>query len=197
MRRHSGYFAVCTLACLVALRSSGAPSAEQPVAVTNGLSSEQIVAQLRSRLREAEVELGGVLAAESGVTNIPSGATPAEAIEYKLSLQSTVRAYERQLDDLAQIEALKQRRRDLAETIKSWTGFPEPPPYSILLVDNLRDTVHSLKVGIEATEATRDIFEKLGSPNVDVVHTYITGLTNEMGLDDFNSLIENLRDQTC
>ena len=54
-------------------------------------------------------------------------------------LQATVRAYERQLDDLAGLEALKQRQRDFAESIASWTGFAEPPPYSILLVDNLRD----------------------------------------------------------
>jgi hypothetical protein len=42
-----------------------------------------------------------------------------------------------------------------------------------------------------------DIFEKLGSPNVEVVHAYITGLTSEMGHDDFNRLIENLRNETC
>jgi hypothetical protein len=37
-----------------------------------------------------------------------------------------------------------------------------------------------------------DIFEKLGSPNVNAVHKYITELTNEMGPDDFKRLIESL-----
>ncbi len=158
---------VLGVVCLVPLWPLAAASSTQPAAATNVSSSEQIIAQIRSRLQEAQVELGGMLAVESSPTNIPPGATAAEVLEYKLNLESTVRAYERQLDDLAQIEALKQRQRDLAETARSWTGFSEPRPYSVLLVDNLRDSVHSLAASIEAAETTRDIFEKLKVENRD------------------------------
>lgn len=40
-----------------------------------------------------------------------------------------------------------------------------------------------------------DIFEKLGSPNVNIVHELITELTKEMGEEDFNKLLEQFRNQ--
>ncbi len=128
---------------------------------TNTPATDQLAAQIRSRLAETQVEIGRLLSAQSGSTNALPAATAVERIEYQTLLQATLRAYERQLDDLAGIEAAKQRQRDLTETITSWTGFAEPPPYSILLVDNLRDSVSSLTASVETAKATGDVLEKL------------------------------------
>lgn len=155
------YLNIVLLAALLRSPVGGIPSALQ--SGTNAPGSDQLIAQLQTRLAEAQVELGRFLAAGAGATNPIPGATATEVIEYQLVLQAAVRTYERQLDELAGIDALDQRQRDLAETIKSWVGFSEPPPYSVLLVDNLRDSIHSLTASIETAETTRDIFEKLGA----------------------------------
>ena len=41
-----------------------------------------------------------------------------------------------------------------------------------------------------------DIFEKLGSPKVDTLHGFITELTREMGDEDFNKLLDELKDRS-
>ncbi len=130
---------------------------------TNTPAPEELMTQLRSRLADAELELGTLGAAQAGSTNRFPGATPAETIEYQLVLQSLVRAYQRELDDLVGMEALNQRHRDLLEAIKSWTGFAEPPPYSILFVDSLRDSVQSLSTSIEMAQTTCNILEGLSA----------------------------------
>jgi small-conductance mechanosensitive channel len=154
-----GILAVLPLAAAPLLPLAASPSPAQ--SATNTLTSDQLAAQLRSRLAETQVEIGRLLAAQAGSTNALPAAAAVERIEYQTVLQATLRAYERQLDDLAGIEAAKQRQRDLAETSTTWTGFAEPPPYSILLVDNLRDSVSSLTASVETAKATCDVLEKL------------------------------------
>ncbi len=129
---------------------------------TNTASTENLKAQLRSRLAAAQAECDRVGAAGIA-TNLPVGATPGEALEYQYALQSSVRIYQRHLDELAALAAARQKQQDLEQTIKSWTGFAEPPPYSILLVDELRGTIQSLTDNITSTETALTILQRLAS----------------------------------
>ena len=122
--------------------------------------SGERVAQLQARLADAQAELNRFLASRGESTNLPPGATAAEAIEYRSALQRLVRTCQFHLDDLAAQEASRQRQEELSRTIKAWSGFPEPPPYSVLLVDDLRDSIQSLNERTKAAEIAGEVVEK-------------------------------------
>jgi len=121
---------------------------------TNTTAPIEAAQQLQQRLAEAKGELARVLARQGESTNLVPGATSPEATEYRLMAESLVRVYQQHLDELGRLEAARQRLKDFEPTAKAWTGFTEPPPHSILRVDDLRDSVESLNAKIAAAEAS-------------------------------------------
>lgn len=121
---------------------------------TNTTAPIEAAQQLQQRLAEAKGELARVLARQGESTNLVPGATSPEATEYRLMAESLVRVYQQHLDELGRLEAARQRLKDFEPTAKTWTGFTEPPPHSILLVDDLRDSVETLNAKIAAAEAS-------------------------------------------
>lgn len=193
LRRTGGYHflanlrAVALLTGLLTLAVEATSARAQ--SVTNAPAPAELMAQLQTRLSEAQAELGGVLAAQGGGTNLPPGATASEATEYRIILQSRVRAYEEHLAGLADWDAARQRRRDLDQAITSWAGFAGPPPYSIALVDELWDSVQSLTAGVKADETTRDILQSFaGEAQADLNES-------DGELRRFNELSEASRDR--
>jgi small-conductance mechanosensitive channel len=62
---------------------------------------------------------------------------------------------------LAAVNVLEKARiaRDQAEKdLNAWRGFPQPPPYSILLLDEIRETLANLETSRSAGEAQIRIF---------------------------------------
>ena len=110
--------------------------------------SADLAAQLQAKLAEARLQLG-----QGTRTNLPSDATATEALDYQNNLQGLVRLYQVHLEDLARLQTTLQRLEDQRLATSSWTGFAEPGPYSVLVVDNLRDSVDTLTVRIEAAGA--------------------------------------------
>ena len=127
----------------------------------SAVSSGDPVAQLQSKLAGAQADVNRVRTALGGSTNLPPGATAAEAVEYPAALDRLVRTYQLHLDDLSALEASRRHQAELSQTIRSWSGFAESPPYSVLLVDDLRDTIQSLDARIRAAQAAGELLEKL------------------------------------
>ena len=122
------------------------------------MASSDAVSGLEARLGEARRELGRVASEQSISTNPPPGATAAEAAGYRSVLGSTVRAYEEHIVTANRLEAARQRQLELQQKAQRWTGFSEPPPYSILFVDGLRDSIYSLETRVASSEdSTRAI----------------------------------------
>ena len=120
-------------------------------------------ALLRVKLDEAQAALNRLQAESASSTNLPPGATETEAIEYRSLLQLTAKTYQTHLDYLAAIEDTRQRRRDFERAAQTWTGFSDPPPYSILFVDDLRDAVQALEEKIKLSNTALAFAEKLTS----------------------------------
>ncbi|MBP9900133.1 MAG: mechanosensitive ion channel [Verrucomicrobia bacterium] len=153
------------MALLVAVLAPGfgartAPAQTHTSASAVAGTSTELTSLLQARIAEAQTDLNLAQAALRVSTNLPAGATAAEAIDYRSALQRLVRTYQLHLDDLAELDALRQRQVDLDHSVRAWTGFAEPPPYSILFVDDLRDSVQSLDSKIKAAETTRAVVEK-------------------------------------
>jgi potassium-dependent mechanosensitive channel len=154
-------FTGLVLAQLTALQpkpgTAAAPATNRPPVLSATLD---LTSQFKIKLTEAQDELNRVLTSTGDPRNLPPGATASEAIEYRSLLQRLVRTYQVHMDEMSALEASRQRQEELDRTIRAWSGFSEPPPYSVLLADDLRDSIQSLNARIKAAEVTRDVVEK-------------------------------------
>lgn len=125
-----------------------AASNSVPVA---GASTSELAARFEKTIADARADLQVDLGAG---TNLPVGATSAEAIEYRALLQWVLRTSELSLGELKSLELFKQRQRELDQKLRSAEAAAGSPPYSVLLMDEWRDAVQSLQVTIAAGDAT-------------------------------------------
>jgi hypothetical protein len=135
------------------------PVLSQTIPATNTVA--ELSRQIESRLTEAKDELARFVASRAGTTNLAPGATPAEQIEFQLQEEALVRVYQQHLEDLGRLESSRQRYKEEDLAAKAWTGFAEPAPYSILMVDGLRDSVQSLGASVTSLETSRDVLLRL------------------------------------
>lgn len=128
---------------------------------TNTVASTEQIARLQSRLTEARSLLARAQVELIDAEHLPSGATPAEAEEYRLQAEILVRIYWANIEELRELEEIRRQTADLAREIEDWKGFPEPPPYSILRADELRDSVQSLELKIATAEKSQELLSAL------------------------------------
>jgi small-conductance mechanosensitive channel len=112
-------------------------------------------AAIRDRRTRAQTELDAIREALS--SQRPTDAVPAEQQERLLLLEQIVRSYDEQLSDLQRLEEARQRHADIVRSSTDWKGFPDPPPYSIFLADELWGTVYSLKRAVEGLQSQREL----------------------------------------
>jgi small-conductance mechanosensitive channel len=126
-----------------------------PAALAGGVPSTSVVqageegASLRRSLEAAQAAYRQVLTADGP----PTGATREEVLERNhlmgelvASLQHTLEATERLPDLRRRVAAQEMRTRE-------WTAFPNPPPYSILLADQLRTALDTASYKAQAADA--------------------------------------------
>jgi potassium efflux system protein len=99
------------------------------------------------RLAEARTNLSTFIA-PGGAGNAPAGVSPQDVSLLRALLQRLVRLYEQQLSNAAELEAAKARREEAIREAQGWSRFAEPPPYSILLIDRLREEIQAERLKI-------------------------------------------------
>lgn len=149
---------------------TGAAVPQQSGAAVAGIP-DTLVPQLREKLAEAHAKLNRYTAEFGSTTNIPPGATQAEAIEYQSLLRRLTQTYQTHLNDVATYETNRQRLKDFEQSVKTWAGFAEQPPYSILRVDETRDTIQSLEKKIAMLETAHAFMDRLGSDTSALMET--------------------------
>ena len=154
-----GWRKVCATAGVLFIVTLGA--AGQPSATNSAGSASELVAQLQARLAQARAELGAVSAASAGPTNLPPGASTTEAHAYHLIAESLVLTYQNHIEQAGRLEEARLQQRAIEQRTKVWAGFSEPGPYSILLIDELRDSVQSLTAKIAASETSLKVLAAL------------------------------------
>lgn len=128
-------------------------------APSSNATPSELSGKIQSRLEEARSELGRWMSSQANATNPPAGATAGEVIEYRAALDSLVRIYQQHAGDLARLEAARQRDAEAEQTAKAWSGFGEPPPYSVLMVDGLRAAIRSIKAQMQANNTSREVLD--------------------------------------
>lgn len=97
--------------------------------------------------------------AERDLTEIaPPGISRQEAEERYRLLDGLIVRLTSQLNLLDERKELLSARTAAEQKVKSWTGFPEPPPYSILLVDEMRETVLAARAKARGLDSSRELF---------------------------------------
>lgn len=103
------------------------------------------IAGIRGKLAAVNEEL-----ARAGAATYAGAANPEEIIDRELMLRQTLRFYQRQIDTLLKLDNFQKSRARFAKETANWTGFPTPPPYSFLMVDDLRESLRALQIRVDS-----------------------------------------------
>ena len=101
-------------------------------------AAPESVEELKKRLADTQVELAAVDGPERHASGAPPG-TPELQLQLRVrTLRLMAFAYRQHINALGNIAELKKISNEAEAKRRAWTGLPEKPPYSILLVDSLR-----------------------------------------------------------
>ena len=122
-----------------------------------GTPAVTVVDSVRARLAEVQAERTLV---DSSADAIPDGATPPEAVQRRAMLQETNAVLQQHLDVFRDTETFLRRKSDAEGRSGEWPGLGGGPPYSILVVDGLRDAVQMQLQQIRSLEARLQVIAK-------------------------------------
>jgi small-conductance mechanosensitive channel len=108
------------------------PKAETPAKTDAAESDEQRRTRIAKLLDEARAD-------SEHAAEPPPGIDPREASDFRDAQFRLVTAYDIQLRALDEIQRARTGRKDAEARERDWHGFDSPPPYSILMADDLRD----------------------------------------------------------
>ncbi len=124
----------------------------------NSAESSDIVHQtLERKLAQARAEAQD----DALLTNVPAGISVQDVAARRALLQRLVRLFEQQLSNAAELAVARKRRAELNKEAQAWTRFAEPPPYSILFTDGLREQMQAEELKIAASDAAVSTIEQL------------------------------------
>lgn len=81
---------------------------------------------------------------------LPAGATLEERLERNRLQEHLVETLTRHRDVLARLPEANRRAENRQREAKAWSGFLQAPPYSLLLVDELREALETANIEIQA-----------------------------------------------
>jgi small-conductance mechanosensitive channel len=161
MRRTS--YAVAALAALLSAGAAGqvpgfpslVPDPLRPAATVTRTPSAPRAGSAESR--EATVErlrkqIAAVNEARTQAAPVPAGISEGEVddlVETQGLLVMSSEVQLRALDELDQVRAAREAAR---AANRDWTAFDQPPPYSILMVDELREAADGVRARLVASE---------------------------------------------
>jgi small-conductance mechanosensitive channel len=139
-----------------------ASKAESPAAAQPPAPIDALDASLEKRIADARAELeriGRQVATREGV---PAGVPNDALIERRATAERLVRSLEQTLDNERILVETQRRRAELGAKATAWTGFPTAPPYSLLLVDELRGAAAAARDRLEAAQSKVKLLEAQG-----------------------------------
>lgn len=140
-------FASVTCAQIPGLPQVTQPKAGSPPKAEAQESAEQTRARVRKLLDDAREQ------SERPAQPVPAGIEPREIAELREAQLKLVIFYDVQLRTLDQLDRARAARQAAEARERDWTGFDTPPPYSIVVLDQLRDDADVARTRIGLLEA--------------------------------------------
>ncbi|MGB0128202.1 MAG: mechanosensitive ion channel domain-containing protein [Rhodocyclaceae bacterium] len=130
-------------------------------------SEKEFLERVQSQLNEDRATLERLDAPGGIAEGAPAATDPRELQDRRWSTAIIVRSLEQQIDDLAKLAEARKRRSASEAALKAWSGFDTPAPYSILLVDALRDQQLSAETALTALESREKVIQQFNERIVD------------------------------
>ena len=125
------------------------PEPAKPAEQSNQAEPAKKLAETRAELQRIE--------ASNEKAEIPAGIGQNEVIARRVELERLVGVYTRQVENAAKLATAERRRAELEKEARDWSGFSEPAPYSVFLVDSLRSALQTATLQMESSQARRSI----------------------------------------
>jgi potassium efflux system protein len=116
----------------------------QPDNPATAATPKEIRDELKSKLDEVQA-LHDHLDSGANDTKAPEGIKPEELTEQRRLVESLIFFYQEGLNSLAATEAEQEQLKLTEAQARKWTGFPDPPPYSMLMLYGLEEEADSLR----------------------------------------------------
>lgn len=117
-------------------------------------------AKLEQSLQEARDGLAA-LDAPGAANALPAGITPAEVDERRRTLDQITLIAGRALKGLSAVEEAGKALETARQRDAGWSGFKKPPPYSLLMIDDLVNEREAVKSNLESAEASLANYERM------------------------------------
>ena len=141
-----------------AANPSAAPEAK---AVDGDAGTSASHEQIRAEQDAARARLAAIEASPGFALDAPA-ATPPGELSARLALARQLAGlYQQQLDLLERLDIARTERSEAERSLEAWAGFATPPPYSVLVVDGLRDDEENAEARIASATARRGLFDRL------------------------------------
>ncbi len=117
------------------------------------VTSEQQREITKRALTEAQKERARALVASPGISR-------QDVKERFRLLDGLVTRLSSQLSLINEREELRRTRSAAEQEVQSWTGFPEPPPYSILMADELMGSLLIARAKVQGLTSNQELFSQ-------------------------------------
>ncbi|HTH15136.1 MAG TPA: mechanosensitive ion channel domain-containing protein [Magnetospirillum sp.] len=139
--------------CLASGQAAAIPPSEAaPTAVEAGDET----ASLRRSLEAVQATYRQALTANER----PAGATREEVVERNQLMGELVASLQHALEAAERLPSLRRRVAAQETRTREWTAFPNPPPYSILIVDQLRAALNTATFKVQAADARTGLLKQ-------------------------------------
>jgi len=95
------------------------------------------------------------LASDAAAAAVPASLPPEELAAARNTMSQWVLSLEGLLRSFDELQLARETRKQAEKAETEWQGFPSPPPYSILLVDDLNNQFEATRTRISALTAQR------------------------------------------
>ena len=159
------YLLIAALAAVGPVCAQSVPAGPAASAATDTRAAAVVesysIEDVRGALAAAKKTLEGIEAGGEAPQDAPPG-TPLSEILQRLTLARTLAStYEKQLNSLEKAKSARRRLAEQQRAAEAWHGFEQPPPYSVLVVDELRDELAAARNALASAKATSAMFDRL------------------------------------
>lgn len=131
------------------------PPGDNPSSVPNGSPGVSLtpadVDELRDKRGKAEQDLKTL---SSSIPAKNAAALESETHQERLAfLRQIIRGYDEQIDEADRLQESAKRLKEVEQANAEWEGFQDPPPYSILFVDQLWSSTVALRLTVEGLQS--------------------------------------------
>ena len=117
-------------------------------------------ASIRRERDAAQKRLDEIEASPDAALGAPPGTPRRDIAERLILARQLTGIFQQQLDLLDRIDAARKEHAAADRALADWQGFPTPPPYSVLVIDALRDDVDTADTRIANASARRALFDR-------------------------------------